>query len=410
MDVQQEIEFIQRHLVETYNPPLDILLQHGKGCRVWDRTGRQYIDMLACYSAQNAGHSHPEIIQALTEQIKELGPISNNFYHSSLAPLLRELVGICGDDKKFLFTNTGAEAWERAVFKIARKWGYVKKGIPMYKAKLVVARDNFHGRTLGAISASDEPHYRYYFGPFLSGIISVPFGNAKALERKLNKERNITAVCLEPVQMEGGVIIPPLGYLTQVKELCRKYNVLFILDEIQTGLGRTGKIFAWQHDGAKPDLLILGKFLGSVYPVSLVAGPADIMDVLEPGEDGSTFARNPIACKVATATLRVLRKEKLAQKATNSGKYFLERLQEIKSPLIKEVRGIGLAIGIEFKPDANIKEIWSHLVHADDKEPGILCALARHNVIRFTPPLVITSDEIDLALRKIARVLEVKVR
>lgn len=405
MDIPQEIEFIQRHVAETYAPPTDIMLRYGRGCRVWDVNGRQYLDMLACYSAQNAGHCHPEIIRALVDQAEQLGPVSNNFYHTALSPLLRELTMVCGENKKFLFTVTGAEAWERAALKIARKWAYTRKGIPMYKAKLVVAKDNFHGRTLRAISASDEPRYRNYFGPFLPGITSVSFGDIRALERKLKRNGNVAAVCLEPVQMEGGVILPPPGYLTQVKELCNEYNVLFILDEIQTGLGRTGKVFAWQHEDAEPDLLVLGKFLGSVYPVSLVAGQAAVMDVIEQSEDGSTFARNPIACRVATATLRVLRRENLAGKAERLGEYFLFGLRKMKSPLIKEIRGIGLAIGIELQPDVNINEIWNRLVHTEGDEPGILCAIARRHVIRFTPPLIITSEEIDFALEKIRRVL-----
>ncbi|OHA63263.1 MAG: ornithine--oxo-acid transaminase [Candidatus Wildermuthbacteria bacterium RIFCSPHIGHO2_01_FULL_47_27] len=398
MESAKHIALIKKHLVETYNP-LPVVLAHGNGAVVWDVDGRDYIDMLSCYSALNAGHCHPRIVKALCLQAQELDGIARAFYHDQFGPFLREAAEFCGKEK-ILPMNVGVEGWEKAI-KAIRKWAYTVKGIKRYKAEIILCANNFHGRTITAISASSERHYRYNFGPFTPGFKLIPFGDAKALEAAIGK--NTAAFVIEPIQAEAGIIIPHNGYLIEAREICRRNNILFVLDEIQTGLGRTGKHFAWQWEDAEPDIIILGKFLGGgLYPVSLVAGNAEVLDVFDPGEDGSTFSGNPLACAVAREALRVLQEERLAEKALLMGTYFLGELKKISSPFIKEVRGKGLLIGIELRAGAGgARRFCNRLMEA-----GVLCKEAHKNVIRLAPPLNIDQCHLDWALARIERALK----
>ncbi|OHA67643.1 MAG: ornithine--oxo-acid transaminase [Candidatus Wildermuthbacteria bacterium RIFCSPLOWO2_01_FULL_48_35] len=398
MESAKHIALIKKHLVETYNP-LPVVLAHGNGAVVWDVDGRDYIDMLSCYSALNAGHCHPRIVKALCLQAQELDGIARAFYHDQFGPFLREAAEFCGKEK-ILPMNVGVEGWEKAI-KAIRKWAYTVKGIKRYKAEIILCANNFHGRTITAISASSERHYRYNFGPFTPGFKLIPFGDAKALEAAIGK--NTAAFVIEPIQAEAGIIIPHDGYLIEAREICRRNNILFVLDEIQTGLGRTGKHFAWQWEDAEPDIIILGKFLGGgLYPVSLVAGNAEVLDVFDPGEDGSTFSGNPLACAVAREALRVLQEERLAEKALLMGTYFLGELKKISSPFIKEVRGKGLLIGIELRAGAGgARRFCNRLMEA-----GVLCKEAHKNVIRLAPPLNIDQCHLDWALARIERALK----
>ena len=398
MESAKHIALIKKHLVETYNP-LPVVLAHGNGAVVWDVDGRDYIDMLSCYSALNAGHCHPRIVKALCLQAQELDGIARAFYHDQFGPFLREAAEFCGKEK-ILPMNVGVEGWEKAI-KAIRKWAYTVKGIKRYKAEIILCANNFHGRTITAISASSERHYRYNFGPFTPGFKLIPFGDAKALEAAIGK--NTAAFVIEPIQAEAGIIIPHDGYLIEAREICRRNNILFVLDEIQTGLGRTGKHFAWQWEDAEPDIIILGKFLGGgLYPVSLVAGNAEVLDVFDPGEDGSTFSGNPLACAVAREALRVLQEERLAEKALLMGTYFLGELKKISSPFIKEVRGKGLLIGIELRAGAGgARRFCNRLMEA-----GVLCKEAHKNVIRLAPPLNIDQCHLDWAQARIERALK----
>ena len=398
MESAKHIALIKKHLVETYNP-LPVVLAHGNGAVVWDVDGRDYIDMLSCYSALNAGHCHPRIVKALCLQAQELDGIARAFYHDQFGPFLREAAEFCGKEK-ILPMNVGVEGWEKAI-KAIRKWAYTVRGIKRYKAEIILCANNFHGRTITAISASSERHYRYNFGPFTPGFKLIPFGDAKALEAAIGK--NTAAFVIEPIQAEAGIIIPHDGYLIEAREICRRNNILFVLDEIQTGLGRTGKHFAWQWEDAEPDIIILGKFLGGgLYPVSLVAGNAEVLDVFDPGEDGSTFSGNPLACAVAREALRVLQEERLAEKALLMGTYFLGELKKISSPFIKEVRGKGLLIGIELRAGAGgARRFCNRLMEA-----GVLCKEAHKNVIRLAPPLNIDQCHLDWALARIERALK----
>lgn len=397
MKSADHIALIKKHLVETYHP-LPVVLAHGRGAKVWDVEGHEYIDMLSCYSALNAGHSHPRLVRALCLQAKELDGVARAFYHDQFGPFLKEAAEFCGKDK-ILPMNVGVEGWEKAI-KAIRKWAYTVRGIKRYKAEIILAANNFHGRTITAISASSEKHYRYNFGPFTPGFKLIPFGDIKALEAAIGK--NTAALLIEPIQAEAGIIIPPQGYLKEAREVCHRSNILFVLDEIQTGLGRTGKRFAWQWEDAEPDILILGKFLGGgLYPVSLVAGNAEVLDIFEPGEDGSTFSGNPLACAVAREALRVLVEEDLPEKALYLGAYLLSELKKIKSPFVKEIRGKGLLVGIELRSKAGgARKFCEELMRE-----GLLCKETHHNVIRLAPPLVIEKYELDWALERMEKVL-----
>jgi ornithine--oxo-acid transaminase len=370
--------------------PLDIVLSRGQGVWLWDVSGNRYLDCLAGYSAVNQGHCHPKILEALVSQASRLTLTSRAFRNDQLAPFYEELCKLTRSHK-VLPMNSGAEAVETAI-KVARKWAYEVKGVPDGKAEIIVARDNFHGRTLSVISFSTDPSARQGFGPFCPGFKIVPFGDIKALEEAITP--HTAAVLLEPIQGEGGVIIPPEGYLRAVRELCTRERVVFILDEIQTGLGRTGKLLAEEHEGVEADLTLIGKALsGGFYPVSAVLSNEEVIGVLRPGEHGSTFGGNPLACAVARASLRVLTEEGMIENAAVLGDYFLNALRSIKSAAIKEVRGRGLMLAIELHPDAGGGRLFCEAL----KNRGILCKETREHTIRVSPPLVITRQEIDEA-------------
>ncbi|HVL66884.1 MAG TPA: ornithine--oxo-acid transaminase [Vicinamibacterales bacterium] len=375
--------------------PLDVVIERADGAWVVDVEGRRYLDCLAAYSAVNQGHCHPRILEAAAAQMRRVTLTSRAFRNDQLPLLYEQLHALTGYDKAILM-NSGAEAVETAV-KAARKWGYTIKGIPDGRAQIVVCRGNFHGRTIGAISFSTEPQYRAGFGPFVPGFTAVPFGDADALTRAITPET--CAFLVEPIQGEAGVIVPPDGYLARVAEICRSQNVLFIADEIQSGLGRAGRLFAFEYDGVRPDAVVVGKALsGGFYPVSAVLARADVLGVFNPGDHGSTFGGNPLACAIARAALQVLVDEQLVQRSAALGAYFLDGLRGMASPVVKEVRGRGLWIGLELTVAA--RPYCERL-----KDEGILCKETHDTVIRLAPPLVITREEIDWALERIARVL-----
>ncbi len=378
--------------------PLDVVLTRGEGVWVYDVEGRKYLDCLSAYSALNQGHVHPRILAALQEQAARLTLTSRAFYNDQLPLFYKELSELTGYERS-LPMNSGAEAVETAL-KLARKWGYVVKGVPRYQAEIIVCAGNFHGRTITAVSFSTEPLYRQEFGPFTPGFVVVPFGDAEALERAITP--NTVAFLVEPIQGEGGVIVPPAGYLRAAADICRKHRVLFIADEIQTGLGRTGKLFACQHEDVRPDITVIGKALsGGFYPISAVLADSALMDLFVPGEHGSTFGGNPLAAAVARAALRVIVEENLPQRAATMGEYFLEHLAEIPSPHVKEVRGKGLLLGVELKEEAGPARAFCDKL----REEGILVKDTHEHVIRFAPPLIIERETIDWALPRIRRVL-----
>ncbi|MBI9091761.1 MAG: ornithine--oxo-acid transaminase [Desulfobacterium sp.] len=378
--------------------PLDVVLNRGEGIWVWDIDGKRYMDCLSAYSAVNQGHCHPEIVKALTEQAGKLSLTSRAFRNDQLSQFYTELCDLT-NSHKVLPMNSGAEAVETAI-KTVRKWGYTTKGIAEDKAEIIVCDNNFHGRTITIISFSSDPTAKKGFGPFTPGFKSIPFGNADALKNAITK--NTIAFMVEPIQGEAGVIIPPKGYLKEVRQICSENNVVLILDEIQTGLGRTGKLLAEEHEGIESDMTLIGKALaGGLYPVSAVLSNTEIMDVLNPGEHGSTFGGNPLACAVARAALKVLVKEKMIENSAAMGDYFLEGLKTLKNPMIKDVRGRGLMLGLEFVPEKiNARAYCESL-----KENGLLCKETHDNIIRFAPPLVVTKKDIDYALEKIHKVI-----
>jgi len=379
--------------------PLDVVLTTGKGVWVTDVDGKKYLDFLSAYSALNQGHVHPKILKALTAQAKKLSLTSRAFRNDQLPLLYRQLSEMTGYEMS-LPMNSGAEAVETAL-KLARKWAYLVKGIKRHKAEIIVAGNNFHGRTISIVSFSSEPHYREDFGPFTPGFVVVPYGDAKAVEKAVNS--NTAAVMLEPIQGEAGVIIPPAGYLAEVKKICEKHGILFIADEIQTGLGRTGKLFTCQHENVRPDMTIIGKALGGgFYPVSAVLADAALLGLFTPGEHGSTFGGNPLAAAVACAALTVLEEEKLVERSATLGEYFVSALRKIDSPHIKEVRGKGLLIGVELRPEAGGARRFCEAL----MKLGILAKETHDNVIRFAPPLVIDQKTIDWALPRISEVLK----
>jgi len=397
MDAKFHIELTEKYGAHNYKP-LPVVLTKGEGVWVWDVEGNKYIDMLSSYSALNQGHRHPKIIKAVIEQLERITLTSRAFYNDKLSLFLKKLNEITGYDKA-LPMNSGAEAVETAI-KIARKWAYTKKGIPLNDGEIIVALNNFHGRTITIISFSSEHQYRYAFGPFTPGFVFVPFGDYLAIEKAIN-DRTI-GVLIEPIQGEGGIIVPPEGYLKKVREITREKDVLLMLDEIQTGLGRTGKLFAYQHElseNEKPDILILGKALGGgIYPVSVVLADDEIMEVIKPGDHGSTFGGNPLAAAIGIAALEVIIEENLPENARIMGDYFIRNLREIKSPYIKEVRGKGLLIGVELNRPA--REFCEKLMKL-----GVLSKETHEYVIRFAPPLIIKKEEIDWALERIKSVL-----
>jgi len=397
MDAQHYIELEEAYGAHNYHP-LDVVIERGEGVWVWDVDGHKYLDCLSAYSALSHGHRHPAVVAALVEQAQKLTLTSRAFRNDQLGLFYKELCGLTGYEMA-LPMNTGAEAVETAL-KLARKWGYVRKGIPANQAEIIVAANNFHGRTITIVSGSTEPLYRDVFGPFTPGLVIVPYGNAAALAAAITP--NTAAVMLEPIQGEAGVVVPPAGYLRSAAELCQKENVLFIADEIQTGLGRTGRLLACDHENVRPDVVILGKALGGgVYPVSAVLSSREIMGVFKPGEHGSTFGGNPLACAAARAALRVIVDEHLVENSAKMGEYFQERLAEIPSRHIKEVRGKGLLIGLELHPAAGGARRFCEALQKN----GLLCKETHDHVLRFAPPLIIDQPTIDWAIPRIQEVL-----
>jgi ornithine--oxo-acid transaminase len=397
MNTHDYIELEERYGAHNYQP-LDVVITRGEGVWVYDIEGNRYLDCLSAYSALSQGHVHPKILEAMVNQASRITLTSRAFRNDQLPLLEKELSEITGYEMSLLM-NSGAEAVETAM-KLARKWAYQVKGIPRHQAEIIVASGNFHGRTISIISYSSEPAYKDDFGPFTPGFVEVPFGDFQALENAIGP--NTAAVMLEPIQGEGGVIIPPNGYLKKVSELCNQENVLFMADEIQTGLGRTGRLFACDHENVRPDVMIIGKALsGGFYPVSAVLASKIIMDLFKPGEHGSTFGGNPVASAVARAALKVIVEEHLAENAADLGDYLLDQLAEIPNRNIKEVRGKGLLIGVELNPEARGARRFCEAL----QKQGILAKETHQHVIRFAPPLIINRETIDWALPKIREVL-----
>lgn len=375
--------------------PLPIVVSKAEGVWVESPEGDRYMDMLSAYSAVNQGHRHPKIIQALKDQADKVTLTSRAFHNDQLGPWYEKICKLTNKNMA-LPMNTGAEAVETAL-KAARRWGYDVKGISDNQAEIIACTGNFHGRTMGAVSLSSDPEYKRGFGPMLPGIKLIPYGDLEALKAAITP--NTAAFLMEPIQGEAGIILPPDGFMKAAYELCKENNVLFIADEIQVGLARTGKMFAYEWEQIEPDMLILGKALGGgVFPISCVVANSDILGVFNPGSHGSTFGGNPLACAVSIAALEVIEDEKLEERSLELGKYFLDQLKSIENPMIKEVRGRGLFIGVELTEAA--RPYCEQL-----KDEGLLCKETHDTVIRFAPPLIISKEEIDWAFAKIKKVL-----
>lgn len=388
MTSQELIALEDKHGAHNYHP-LPVVLSKGEGAYVWDVEGNRYFDFLSAYSAVNQGHCHPKIVSALNEQAAVLTLTSRAFHNDVLGKFEKYITGLFGYDK-VLPMNTGVEGGETAN-KLARKWGYLKKGVDDNKARILFAKGNFWGRTLAAISSSDDPVSYEGFGPYMPGYDLIPYNNLDALETEL-KDPNVCAFMVEPIQGEAGVVVPDEGYLTGVRTLCTKYNVLFIADEVQTGIARTGKMLATDYEDARPDLLILGKALsGGVFPVSAVLADDEVMLCIQPGEHGSTFGGNPLACRVAQAALEVVVEENLAENAHRLGVLFRKELKNIDSDMITAVRGKGLLNAMVIKPK-NGKEAWDVCLKLRDN--GLLAKPTHGDIIRFAPPLVISEDQL----------------
>ena len=391
---QAFIDLEEKYGAHNYHP-LDVVIERGEGAWVYDVDGHKYLDCLAAYSAVNQGHCHPRIMEALLDQVKRVTLTSRAFRNDQLPLLYQLLHDLTGYDMS-LPMNSGAEAVETAI-KAARKWGYTVKGIPADRAEIIACENNFHGRTTTIISFSTDAQYRDGFGPLTPGFKTIPYGDAAALKAAITP--NTAAFLVEPIQGEAGIIIPPQGFLEQAEAICKANNVLFMVDEIQSGLGRTGKLFAHQWEDVHPDVVIIGKALsGGYYPISAVLASREVLGVFKPGDHGSTFGGNPLACAVARAALQVIVDEKLVERSAELGAYFLARLQTLKSPVIKEIRGRGLWIGVELTGSA--RPYCERL-----KDEGLLCKETHDHVIRLAPPLVISREEIDWAFERIKRVL-----
>lgn len=398
MNTSEKLIATEQRLGAHNYKPLDVVLTRGEGVYVWDTDGNRYLDCLSAYSAVNQGHCHPKILAAMVEQAGRLTLTSRAFRNDQLAYLYEELAALTGSHK-ILPMNSGAEAVETAI-KAVRKWGYEVKGVPEGKAEIIVCADNFHGRTLSIISFSTDPDARAGFGPYTPGFRIIPFGDAEAFAVAING--NTVAALIEPIQGEAGVIIPPAGYFTRIRELCTANNVTLILDEIQTGLGRTGKLLAEEHEGIEADVTLIGKALsGGFYPVSAVLSNSEVLGVLKPGQHGSTFGGNPLACAVARTALKVLTEEGMIENAAVMGDYFLEGLRSIRSNIVRDVRGRGLMMAVELEPEAGGARQYCHVL----KERGLLAKDTHEHTIRLAPPLVISREQVDWAVSQIERTI-----
>ena len=401
MPTSKEItDITERFGAHNYHP-LPVVITWAEGVWVKDVEGKRYIDMLSSYSALNHGHRHPKILQAMKDQMQKVTLTSRAFYNDQLGPFCKELATLTGTEM-VLPMNTGAEAVETAL-KTARKWGYQKKRVARHKAEIICCKNNFHGRTITVVSFSTEGAYREDFGPFTPGFKDVPYADLNAFKKAITKRT--VAFLVEPIQGEAGINVPPAGYLKACRDLCTRHNILLMADEIQTGLGRTGKLFACDHEGVKPDIYILGKALGGgVYPVSAITGAANVLGLFRAGEHGSTFGGNPLAAAIGREAMRVLIDEHLVERSAAMGAYFMDGLRRIDSPHVKEVRGRGLLIGVELKKKAGGARRFCEDLMYD----GLLCKETHEDVIRFAPPLVITKEEIDWALERIEKALKMK--
>ncbi|MBY5401398.1 MAG: ornithine--oxo-acid transaminase [Rhizobium sp.] len=398
MNTSEKLIATEQRLGAHNYKPLDVVLTRGEGVYVWDTDGNRYLDCLSAYSAVNQGHCHPKILAAMVEQAGRLTLTSRAFRNDQLAYLYEELAALTGSHK-ILPMNSGAEAVETAI-KAVRKWGYEVKDVPEGKAEIIVCADNFHGRTLSIISFSTDPEARTGFGPYTPGFRTIPFGDAEAFEAAINE--NTVAALIEPIQGEAGVIIPPAGYFTRIRELCTANNVTLILDEIQTGLGRTGKLLAEEYEGIEADVTLIGKALsGGFYPVSAVLSNSEVLGVLKPGQHGSTFGGNPLACAVARTALKVLTEEGMIENAAVMGDYFIEGLRSIRSNIVRDVRGRGLMMAIELEPEAGGAWQYCHAL----KERGLLAKDTHDHTIRLAPPLVITKEQVDWAVSQIEKTI-----
>ena len=397
MTTREYIEREEKFGAHNYHP-LPVVLERGEGIFVWDVEGKQYFDFLAAYSAVNQGHCHPRIVKALTDQATRLALTSRAFYNNILGEWEEYMTRLFGYDR-MLPMNSGAEADETAL-KLCRKWAYKVKGIPRNEAKIVVCNGNFHGRTITIVSMSSDPDSYNDYGPFTPGFINIPYNDIEALEMAL-KDRNVAGFLVEPIQAEAGVYVPEDGYLKKAADLCKKYNVLFIADEVQTGLARTGKMLACDHEGVRPDILVLGKALsGGIYPVSCVLADDEIMLTIKPGEHGSTYGGNPVAAAVSMSALDVIKDEDLVGNAERMGIIFREEMQMVKSDMIATVRGKGLLNAIAIRPDAP-KTAWQICLQM--KENGIIAKPTHEHIIRFTPPLVINESQLREAIERIKK-------
>jgi ornithine--oxo-acid transaminase len=397
MTGKQHIDLVEQCAAHNYHP-LPIVVAKADGVWVEDADGKRYMDMLAAYSAVNFGHCNRELIAVAKEQLEKVTLTSRAFHNDQLGPLAKALAELCGMEA-ILPMNTGAEGVETAV-KTARKWGYLNKGVKEGNAKIICCENNFHGRTTTIVSFSTDPQCRAGFGPFTPGFEIIPYGNINALEKAIYD--NTVAFLVEPIQGEAGILVPPDGYLKQVRELCTQKKVLFIADEIQSGLGRCGTTFCCDHEGVKPDIFILGKALGGgIMPLSAVVSSRDILSVFTPGDHGSTFGGNPLACAIGRKVIEILQTDKYQANARDQGEYLFSRLRAIKSDKIREIRGRGLWVGIEFKPEAGVARNYCEQLMHD----GMLCKDTHEQTMRLAPPLCITRDEIDWALERLAKVL-----
>lgn len=391
------IELAEKYGAHNYHP-LPIVISKAEGVWVWDTDNNRFLDMLSSYSALNQGHRHPKIITAMKEQLDRVTLTSRAFHNDQMGEFMKMLCEISQMDKALLM-NSGAEAVETAI-KAARKWGYKVKGVEADKAEIIVCENNFHGRTTTIVGFSSEEQYRADFGPFTPGFRTIPYGDADALAAAINP--NTVGFLFEPIQGEGGILMPPTGFISEARRICSENRVLLMADEIQTGLGRTGKMFACEHENIKPDILIIGKALGGgLYPVSAILASQEVMDLFHPGDHGSTFGGNPLACACGKAALNVLLDEKLPERAAELGEYFISRLRSIDSRHVKEVRGKGLLIGLEIEESSGVARPFCEAL----SQRGILAKETHQQTIRFAPPLVITREEVDWAVEQIQAVL-----